>query len=135
MRWPAMCGFPPQTPGVMAMCSLLTGRLVGLVDADDLAAVLDGCEPVSAESLGAQRGRKVPGFDLTFRAPKSVSILWGLGQREVSEEVRRAHDQAVLAVLGYVEAHAAGSRRGRGGAERINVSGFVAAAFRHRSGR
>jgi hypothetical protein len=41
----------------------------------------------------------------------------------------------VLAALGYVEAHAAGSRRGRGGTERINVSGVVAAAFRHRSSR
>jgi Ti-type conjugative transfer relaxase TraA len=109
--------------------------LAGLVDANDLAAVLDGRDPASGESLGAQRGRKVPGFDLTFRAPKSVSILWGLGRREVSDEVRRAHDQAVLAALGYVEAHAAGSRRGRGGAERINVSGLVAAAFRHRSSR
>lgn len=109
--------------------------LVGLVDADDLATVLDGCDPASGESLGAQRGRKVPGFDLTFRAPKSVSILWGLGRREVSDEVRRAHDQAVLAALGYVEAHAAGSRRGRGGTDRINVSGVVAAAFRHRSSR
>jgi hypothetical protein len=35
--------------------------LMGLVHADDLAAVLDGCEPVSGESLGAQPGRKVPG--------------------------------------------------------------------------
>jgi hypothetical protein len=35
--------------------------LVGLVDADRLAAVLDGCDPVSGESLGKQRGRKVPG--------------------------------------------------------------------------
>jgi conjugative relaxase-like TrwC/TraI family protein len=109
--------------------------LVGLVDANDLAAVLDGCDPATGESLGSQPGRMVPGFDLTFRAPKSVSILWGLGRREVSDEVRRAHDQAVLAALGYVEVHAAGSRRGRGGAERINVSGFVAAAFRHRSSR
>ena len=41
----------------------------------------------------------------------------------------------MLAALGYLEAHTAGSRRGRGGHERINVAGLVVAAFRHRSSR
>jgi len=91
-----------EAPGYWLGSESEAPGLVGLVHADDLAAVLAGCDPATGERLGASRGRKVHGFDLTFRAPKSVSILWGLGQRDVSDEVRRTHDQAVLAALGYV---------------------------------
>jgi len=77
----------------------------------------------------------VPGFDLTFRAPKSVSLLYGLGDERTAESVRAAHDAAVAAAVGWLEAEAARSRRGHGGSERVAVTGFVAAAFRHRSSR
>lgn len=56
--------------------------------------------------LGLSPARKVPSFDLTFRAPKSVSVLWGLAHSGVADEVRRAHDAAVLAALRYMEEQA-----------------------------
>ena len=37
-----------------------------------------GARSPDGEPLLAQNQRKVPGFDLTFRAPKSVSLLWAL---------------------------------------------------------
>jgi conjugative relaxase-like TrwC/TraI family protein len=77
----------------------------------------------------------VPGFDLTFSAPKSVSVLFGICDDEVRRQIQRGHDRAVYDAVGYLERVAATARRGRGGAESIAGEGFVAAAFRHRTSR
>ena len=75
------------------------------------------------------------GFDLTFSAPKSVSLLWGLSDSETSAAVRAAHDRAVAEGLAYLERHATFARRGTNGESRIETSGLVAAAFVHRTSR
>jgi hypothetical protein len=77
----------------------------------------------------------VSGFDLTFSAPKSVSVLWGLGDSETSAAVRAAHDRAVTEGLSYLERRATVARRGHNGERRIETSGLVAAAFVHRTSR
>jgi conjugative relaxase-like TrwC/TraI family protein len=77
----------------------------------------------------------VAGFDLTFRAPKSVSILFGIADPAVSGEVCAAHEHAVGEALGYLDRQACRARRGHGGALQVTGDGFVAAAFRHRSSR
>jgi len=77
----------------------------------------------------------VAGFDATFSAPKSVSLLFALGGPETSNEVRNAHDASVRAALGFLEAQASVGRRGRGGLFSVKGDGFVAAAFRHRTSR
>jgi TrwC relaxase len=56
--------------------------LDGKVDGEQLTAMLTGNSPIDGEPLGlrAVGGRgPVPGFDLTFSAPKSVSVTWALG--------------------------------------------------------
>jgi conjugative relaxase-like TrwC/TraI family protein len=112
--------------------------LCGLVAAGDLRAVLDGRDPVDGTQLvrgpGGDRAR-TPGFDLTFKAPKSVSLLGALGDHEVRAEVSAAHAGAVEAALAYLEDHAAFLRRGRGGTELVPAAGLVAAAFTHRTSR
>ena len=100
-----------------------------------LRAVLDARHPDTGEQLARHTARKVPGFDHTFRAPKSVSLLWALGDRATLAEVVAAHDEAVDAAIGYLQRAAGFSRRGAGGAETVPVDGFVAAAFRHRTSR
>ncbi len=108
--------------------------LTGLVEPEALRSVLAAIAPETGESLaGASRRR--PGFDLTFRAPKSVSVVYALGDADVARETRQAHDTAVLAALRYLESDAAWSRRGAQGRERVRVSGFAAAAFRHQTSR
>ncbi len=109
--------------------------LSGVVAGDALRAVLEGRDPDSGDRLGRVRSDHVPGFDLTFRAPKSVSVLFGLGGFEVSAQVRDAHDSAVDAALGYLERSACWSRRGTDGVDQVSGDGFVGAAFRHRSSR
>ena len=110
--------------------------LAGEVEDDDLHAVLGGSNPRTGGELSAtHNGTRVPGFDLTFSAPKSVSLTFGLADAEVSNEVREAHERAVAAALDYMERHAAVARRGHGGPEIVPGNGFVAAAFRHRTSR
>ena len=94
-----------------------------------------GLDPVTGEQLGRFTNREIGGFDLSLRAPKSVSLLFAFGVPEVSSEVRDAHDAAVAAAFGYLEANAAGTRTGRGGQQMEPVDGFVAAMFRHRTSR
>ena len=126
---------PGEEPGRWLGAGAHTLALTGEVTADDLHAVLDGRDPTTGDQLAAHPARKVPGFDHTFRAPKSVSLLWGLGDRDTAAEVVAAHDAAVDAALGYLERAAGFTRRGAGGAETVRADGFVAAAFRHRSSR
>ncbi|HEX7131685.1 MAG TPA: MobF family relaxase, partial [Iamia sp.] len=81
--------------------------LAGKVDEDDLRAVLSGVDPRTGEDLGRRtRSDRVPGWDLCFSAPKSVSVLYALGGDEVSSEVTEAHRAAVAAGLDYLERHA-----------------------------
>jgi conjugative relaxase-like TrwC/TraI family protein len=55
------------------------------------------------------REHKVIGVDLTFSAPKSVSIAGLLTDRDPS--IIAAHDRAVLETMAEVERHCAGTRR------------------------
>jgi conjugative relaxase-like TrwC/TraI family protein len=113
--------------------------LEGEVTADQLTAMLTGRSPVDGEPLLGRQGvsekRSVPGFDLTFSAPKSVSLLWALGGPVAALEVQAAHREAVGAALGYMQREACWTRRGAGGAEFVKGSGYLAAAYRHRSSR
>lgn len=109
--------------------------LAGLVRPDELRAALTGVDPRTGERLHRAKNRKVPGWDLTFRAPKSVSILWGLGEPAVSAQVVAAHEAAVARAMAYMEEVAAFTRTGRNGVERTPTDGFIAAGFRHRTSR
>jgi conjugative relaxase-like TrwC/TraI family protein len=113
--------------------------LDGPVEADQLTAMLTGHNPVSGEPLLGRQGvpgkGPVPGFDLTFSAPKSVSLLWGLGGPVAALEVQAAHREAVAAALTYMQQNACWTRRGAGGAEFVKGNGYRAAAYRHRSSR
>jgi len=110
--------------------------LAGTVAPHELRAALDARHPATGISLIAEpRSDRLPGFDLTFSAPKGVSLLFALAEPAVAREVRRAHDAAVVAALGYLEREAGEVRRGRDGVTRLAGGGFVAAAFRHRTSR
>ena len=110
--------------------------LSGPVDGDALRRVLAGLDPLNETPLrGSSSPVRVAGFDLTFSAPKSVSVLFGIGDRQLRAAVRGAHDRAALEAVGYLERSAAAVRRGHGGTEVVPATGLVAAAFRHRTSR
>ena len=78
---------------------------------------------------------KVAAFDLTFSAPKSVSVLFAVGGPALSRALVEAHEAAVGAALDYLEREACRVRRGRGGVRREVGAGFVSAGYRHRMSR
>ena len=84
---------------------------------------------------GSATWTKRPAYDLTLSASKSVSLLWGLGDREVASTVEAAHDRAVEAAFAYLNENACVVRRGHGGTTRLDGGGLIAAVFRHRTSR
>ena len=98
-----------------------------------------GCDPRHGAPLGRsfspEDERTVAGFALTFSPPKTVSVLWALGDREVSGAVLAAHEAAVKEALAFLEDHAAFTRRGHGGILQVDTDGLVAASFLHRTSR
>jgi conjugative relaxase-like TrwC/TraI family protein len=73
-----------------------------------------------------------PGFDVTLRPPKSVSILWALGDDQQRAAIRDAHREAVDEVVRYFEGQATFARS-KG--NRVLTHGLVGAAFDHRTSR
>jgi TrwC relaxase len=119
-----------------------TGRgavLVGAtgdVDRTAFMRAMAGCDPRTGEQLKPPHGRtRVAAFDLTFSAPKSVSVLFAIAEEDTSAALLAAHEAAVAAALDYVEREACFTRRGHNGVERIRGDGFLAAAYRHRLSR
>ena len=114
--------------------------LEGPVDPETFRAVLEGRVPDGSGTRLGRRGRDGeilhrPGRDLTFSAPKSVSLaaLVG-GDRRIVD----AHDRAVRATLDWVERNAAETRMKdpeTGAMARVRNQRIVAATFRHDASR
>jgi len=109
--------------------------LRGRVGEDEIVRLLAGEHPASGAQLRKLGEKSIAGFDLTFKAPKSVALIFGTCEQDVSDAVRDGHDAAVREAIGYLERHACVVRRGKGGPIRLPGEGFVAAAFRHRTSR
>ncbi|MBE0617378.1 MAG: relaxase domain-containing protein, partial [Proteobacteria bacterium] len=106
--------------------------LAGEVRHEDFALALRGVHPGTGETLVAGKGdRHLAGLDLTFSAPKSVSLL-----ALADPGVKAAHDRAVSRVLAYIEAHNAQAREQVDGERRAIATGNLAvAAFDHLTSR
>jgi conjugative relaxase-like TrwC/TraI family protein len=113
--------------------------LSGDVGPDDLHAVLAGKDPATGQVLGTARHRvRVAAFDMTFAAPKSVSLLYALGDGDVSHAVAEGHASAVGAAMAYVEQRALAVRRRTDtalGPVPAAAEGIAAAGFVHRLSR
>jgi Ti-type conjugative transfer relaxase TraA len=112
--------------------------LTGNVQAADFRAVLQGQHPHGSHALtgtGSGATAHSAGWDCTFSAPKSVSVLWALSDEPTRLSIEAAHEAAITVALGYLEAHAAFTRRGHGGVEQEAVAGLVSATFKHFTSR
>jgi len=103
----------------------------------ELGVLLEGCDPRSGEVLGGGRGRRPTNaaFDLTFTAPKGLSVLLAVAGEPVRAEIRRAQEAGVRAGLDYLERHECFVRRGANGAQVLPGEGFVAALYTHEMAR
>jgi conjugative relaxase-like TrwC/TraI family protein len=101
-------------------------------------AALQGVDPKTGERLAQVGGRgreHSAGWDMTFSAPKSVSVLWALSEAQDRGLIEQAHRSAVLAATAQLEATTGWARRGRGGATRERTAGLLTAQFDHHTSR
>lgn len=125
---------------VGALCGLGAAELAGgRADKDAVARWLDaGIAPNGAHGRKFS-ARSNHGFDLTFCAPKSASMLRALDIEGVlSKAVVEAHNAAVREAMAYLHRHA-GYTRVYNAATGMNdlqrLPGLVAAAYQHETSR
>jgi conjugative relaxase-like TrwC/TraI family protein len=108
--------------------------LSGTVDRDMFEAVLAGRLPGDIHIADGSRGQHRAGFDLTFSAPKSVSLLAYVGG---DRRLLDAHLGAVKEALNWAETRLVHTRRGdgRGGQALLPADGLVIALFQHDTSR
>ena len=114
--------------------------LSGPVDPDTFRAILEGKVPDGSGTELGKRGKDGgithrPGRDLTFSAPKSVSIAALVGG---DARIVDVHDRAVQATLAWVEKHAVLTRMRdpeTGRMVRVGDQKSVVATFRHDTSR
>ncbi len=131
-------------PAVADALGITPGRLL---NEEELANVLGGRRADGAELPGHQRGvtsyeageeggkdrARISYMDLTFSAPKSVSLAWAFAETDAERNsILQAHRDARDATLRYIEAEVgkAGFGHGRqGGEERGHVAWITADHF------
>ena len=128
---------PDEPPGRWWGAGCNAVGLAGEVAPGELANMLQAVHPHTGVRLGRGYGdRSARGFDATFSAPKSVSLLWALSADEaVRSEVLAAHDSAVDAALGWLERHGCVTRRGKDGVDQFDAAGLTVALFRQHTSR
>ncbi len=107
--------------------------LSGEVSKDDFEKILNGISPETGEQLRetAKNGEDRAAIDLTFSAPKSVSIM-----ALADGNIKKAHDQAVANILDYIERNNVQTREQVNGERSTILTGsLVAAKFDHLTSR
>jgi conjugative relaxase-like TrwC/TraI family protein len=147
-----------ESPGVWVGRGAAELELDGVVDDGQLGRLIGGKHPLTSAELRRHPPKKqitveridpasgertlevrtlspVAGYDLVFSPPKSVSLLHALGSDEVRHAANQAHLASWQAALSYLEERACVTRKGKNGVQRERGSGFVAAAYQHRTSR
>lgn len=96
--------------------------------------LFQGLDDTGKPFLLNPRTDRIPAFDVTLSAPRSVSLLWAFGETETREAVEKAQERAARATLLLLEKEAAFARRGRGGKHLEKVA-LSAACFVHSESR
>ena len=108
-------------------------ELDGPVSREVFVSALEGRLPDGTDisARGNVEARRL-GVDLTFSAPKSVSIA---GLAAGDSRILEAHDRAVRAGLDFIEREVLVARHGHGGVQTEHTGKMLAAAYRHEDSR
>ncbi len=126
-----------EAPGEWVGAGAQALGLQGRVGKGQFGALIAGHDPRdgAARLRSSARDPKVAAYDLTFSAPKTLSILFAIAPEQVSGELVGCHEEAVRAAFGYLEDTAVMVRRGHAGEHVQPGEGLIAAAYRHRMSR
>jgi len=109
--------------------------LSGQVKADQFAALMQGFDPQTGAALVQNAGKENhrPGWDLTFSAPKSVSLAYAVADEDQRKQIEQAQQKAADQAMKYLEQYAE-VRTGKGGAERESAQ-LLHASWQHVTSR
>lgn len=91
--------------------------LSGVVDREAFRNLLDGFSPDGTSTLVQNAGKsgRQACWDMTFNAPKAVSVLWAISSHEVRRQIEAIHGESVETALEKAEQVGGITRRGPGG--------------------
>ena len=118
-----------ERPGEWLIVSGTRAQSDGVVEAEALENVLEGWSRDRSRRLTQYHPRTQKGWDLTFSAPKSVSVLYALAPRAIRELIISAQREAVIVAAKYAVRAAVWSRRGKQGETFEQVDKVVVALF------
>ena len=124
----------PEPAGVWFGRGAEALHLRGTGVAADLERLMRGFGPDGQPLVQNAGTDRRAGADLTFSAPKDVSLVWALGDVATARELEAGHDAAVRRTLTWFEDRVASCRVGKGGTDR-EAAKIVAALFQHGSSR
>ncbi len=126
-----------EAPGEWVGAGAHALGLHGRVGKGQFGALIAGHDPrdPAARLRSSARDPKFAAYDLTFSAPKTLSIMFAIAPEQVSGELVGCHEEAVRAALGYLQDTAVMVRRGHAGEHVQPAEGLVAVAYRHRMSR
>lgn len=110
--------------------------LQGIADNETVKNLAKGLSPDGSKKLVqlAKGKQHQAGWDLTFSAPKSVSVAWAVADDELRQKIQQCHDQAVNRTLEFLQDNVLISRTGKGGKELVKAD-MVAVTFQHGTSR
>ena len=111
--------------------------LSGVAEKEHVYRLCAGFDPETGEKRlvrNAGKEERNPGHDLTFSAPKSLSIAWALSDESLRKEIEKAQLSAVRQALSYLEEKAGFSRVGTDGQSLVKCP-LLFAVFEHGTSR
>ena len=137
-----------EAPGEFFGAGSRARGLSGQSNMEQLRRLFAGQDPATGEQLRSMKGNvRVHGLDLTFSAPKSVSILYALGDGDLQRHIVEAHEWAAEQAISYLERDSARVVRGHKASKADRAQGiedtlkthrargFVGIRYRHRVNR
>jgi conjugative relaxase-like TrwC/TraI family protein len=109
-------------------------RLKGQLNPDDFRSLLSGRTPDGRKVRNADSPKRRAGWDLTWSAPKSVSVAWSQATSDIRAQIETALQTAVAFGISYLETVGVVSRVGENGVVR-DPARLVFACFLHSTSR
>jgi conjugative relaxase-like TrwC/TraI family protein len=114
--------------------------LSGIAQREHVERLCSGFHHETQEALVRNAGttegdkRRNPGHDLTFSAPKSVSVAWAIADPALRKAIQIKHEEAVKQALDFIESKAGFARVGKQGQEVVKAP-LLFALFEHGTSR